>query len=222
MNMSLLCMKGLAFWQSALADLEKRGSLMVVIYGMLVTLVPARSWATFGNADVRVSFDNRNESECDISVNPMNRKQQVIAGHGPNFSTEFLSTFYSQDAGQTWQSLVFTYQDPAPEGTQYDGIPATVPRVDPTVEYASDGNVYVSYVVRTSQNRLICAKSNSQGSDYQFLVAMTSGEFGVTIDQPRVATGPHGSGSSQDVCIGYAKPQGQNVGAYLIVSQNQG
>lgn len=161
--------------------------------------------------NVNASNLNGNESEVSISVNPTNRDNQVICGHAPNFAT--MNTFFTTDGGQTWTAV--------PLGNAQDGRTSNF-RFDPTVAFAGDGNVYVSYGLDDADgNRyLLVARSTDGGQSY---TRFTTVAVDNSLDKWIIGTGPDASTAGQfNVYLAYRITQSGNVVTRLASSYDQG
>lgn len=160
--------------------------------------------------NVNVSNLAGNEAEMSIAVNPTNRNNQVICAHAPGLAV--MNTFFTTNGGQTWTRVAL--------GQAQDGLPAGT-RFDPTVAFAGDGNVYVSYgVIGPSTRDLVVARSTDGGATYdRFTVIATDG----SLDKWIIGTGPDATIANQfNVYLAYRITDGSNVVTRLASSSNQG
>ncbi|MBW3544289.1 MAG: DUF5011 domain-containing protein [Bacteroidetes bacterium] len=183
------------------------------------TLQNTASPAAFGHAtasletevpNINVSNLTGNEAEVSISVNPTNRNNQVICAHAPGLAV--MNTFFTTDGGLTWTSVAL--------GQAQDGLPAGT-RFDPTVAFAGDGNVYISYGVISAATRdLMVARSTDGGATYdQFTVISTD----ASLDKWIIGTGPDATIANQfNVYLAYRITEGSNVVTRLASSYDQG
>jgi hypothetical protein len=135
----------------------------------------------FTPSNVNVSNLVGNEAEVSVAINPTDPDNLVVVGHAPGFTT--MNTFFSLDGGETW-TLV-------PLGPADDGQEDCLARVDPTVAFDAQGNVYAGYFTSLCMGgdtrTLWIARSSDGGQTYSQVTAVAVGEG---IDKEIVGTGP--------------------------------
>ncbi len=160
--------------------------------------------------NVNVSNLEGNESEVSIDVDPTDPDNQVVVGHAPGFVT--MNTFYTMDGGLTW-TLVEIDDD-------VDGLNSDF-RIDPTVAFDDDGNVYVGYLARmATQTSVVVCQSTDKGVTYpQCTVVATTDDFEfenelfLGNDKLHLATGPDPDNlTKQNVYIAWTQNVTEDAG----------
>lgn len=146
-------------------------------------------------------------NEPSIAVNPLDPNQIVLTSFsGSNWLSGGNSTlFYSSNGGSSWSLL--TVVPPPPGTSRIKNCPC-----DQTVDWGRDGQLYATFLdVDTGKNSVYSAQTPPPYSNWAWVyrtnanVAQTTNQFGQTVDQPWLSSGPVSETQPEtNVCVAYA------------------
>ena len=137
-------------------------SLVLLCMGLSAILAVAgpvaKSQADFVDLTAITSTETGPQGEPTLAMHPTDPDKMVVAA--PQ-AAQSMKVWYTEDAGATWQRTLTTI-----DGT-FDGIASTA-RGDPSLAFAPDGCLYLSYIVNSAgvPHYLVCAKSLDGGRTF--------------------------------------------------------
>ncbi len=177
-----------------------------------------------GGQNINVSNEPTSaQSEMSVDINPADPLNVVGFSHDFGSGFNEIDVFYSTDGGAHWQTNTIDEVDDG-QGT------ATSRRFDPSIAFASNGDLYIAYGVDLgTQTKLIVARSQDGGASFNRFTAVDTQnkvDSAQGVDKWLLATGPDpSSAGGQAVYVAYNQVVAETSGTdqrVVIVGSNDG